>query len=107
MFVDTSTIIQTAALIGAVSIGSYAFRYDEELKSLILRNPNAVCTLSNKNAFNNSSILNGTGYIYVPSALIEQYKVATNWSTYASQFRALESYTVDGTITGELDEAKI
>lgn len=56
---------------------------------------------------NGTPIANGTGYIYVPSALIEQYKVAENWSTYASQFRALEDYTVDGTITGELDETKI
>lgn len=47
------------------------------------------------------------GYIYVPSALIEDYKTATNWSTLASQFRALEDYTVDGTTTGELDESKI
>lgn len=47
------------------------------------------------------------GYIYVPRALVEDYKAATNWSTYATQFRALEDYTVDGTITGELDETKI
>ena len=47
------------------------------------------------------------GYIYVPRALVEQYKVATNWSVYASQFRALEDYTVDGTIHGKLDESKI
>ena len=49
----------------------------------------------------------GISYIYVPSALIEEYKVATNWTVYADQFRALEDYTVDGTITGELDESKI
>ena len=48
-----------------------------------------------------------SGYIYVPKALIEDYKVATNWSTYANQFRALEDYTVDGTTTGELDEDKV
>lgn len=49
----------------------------------------------------------GDGYFYVPRALIEDYKEAPNWSTYATQFRALEDYTVDGTITGELDESKI
>jgi hypothetical protein len=32
------------------------------------------------------------GYIYVPKALIEDYKVATNWSTFADQFRAIEDY---------------
>lgn len=46
-------------------------------------------------------------YIYVPASLIEEYKVATNWSIHADKFRVLEDYTVDGTITGELDETKI
>jgi hypothetical protein len=49
----------------------------------------------------------GTGYIYVPADLVDSYKAATNWSTFAAQFRALEDYTVDGTITGELDITKI
>ena len=89
----------------ATSIGTSAFRSCSKLKSLLLRN-NKVCTLSNKNTFNSTPISSGTGYIYVPSALIEQYKTANNWSTYASQFRALEDYTVDGTVTGELDPAK-
>ena len=89
----------------ATSIGTSAFQNCSELKSLLLRN-NKVCTLSNTNTFNSTPISSGTGYIYVPSELIEQYKTANNWSTYASQFRALEDYTVDGTITGELDPAK-
>ena len=87
------------------SIGTYAFNSCRVLKSLLLRGNN-VCTLSSTNAFSSTPIKFGTGYIYVPSALIEQYKAATNWSTYSAQFRALEDYTVDGTITGELDPAK-
>ena len=89
----------------ATSIGSSAFRTCSKLKSLLLRGNN-VCTL-NKNAFVATSILSGAGYIYVPSALIEQYKASTNWSTHADQFRALEDYTIDGTVTGKLDPAKI
>lgn len=88
------------------SIDSEAFAYDSNLSTLILRNTNLV-TLSSSNALTATPIKNGTGYIYVPSALIDSYKTATNWSVYASQFRALEDYTVDGTITGELDESKI
>lgn len=34
----------------------------------------------------------GTGYIYVPAALVDSYKAATNWSTYADQIRAIEDY---------------
>lgn len=49
----------------------------------------------------------GTGYIYVPAASVDVYKNVGGWKAYAAQFRALEDYTVDGTITGELDESKI
>ena len=37
-------------------------------------------------------IASGTGYVYVPSALVNSYKSATNWSTYADQIRAIEDY---------------
>lgn len=53
---------------------------------------NSVCTLTNANAFNGTPIKSGTGYIYVPAAQLAAYKAATNWSTYASQFRAIEDY---------------
>ena len=32
------------------------------------------------------------GYIYVPKALIEDYKTATNWSVFTDKFRAIEDY---------------
>lgn len=76
------------------------------LSMCIIRRTSDVCTLKGLD-FANTPIANGTGHIYVPRALVDSYKAATNWSTYASQFRALEDYTVDGTITGELDETKI
>ena len=88
------------------SIGSFAFISCSQLTALILRSEN-VCTLSATNALNSTPIASGTGYIYVPRALVDSYKEATNWSAYAARFRALEDYTVDGTITGELDESKI
>lgn len=81
------------------------------MNTLILRSE-TMCTLANTGSFGtganaNTAIGKGNGYIYVPRALVDSYKAATNWSTYATQFRALEDYTVDGTITGELDETKI
>lgn len=76
------------------------------LLTLILRSE-AVVTLTNTNALTGSAIASGTGYIYVPSTRLADYQAATNWSTYAAQFRALEDYTVDGTTTGELDTTKI
>ena len=62
------------------------------LDALILRNTEMVATLANANTFESSKISHGTGYIYVPRALVDSYKAATNWSTYASQIRAIEDY---------------
>ena len=87
------------------NIGTTVFRYCSVLTSVILRNETPI-KLGNVNAFNSTPIANGTGYIYVPAALVDAYKAATNWATYAAQFRALEDYTVDGTITGALDPNK-
>jgi hypothetical protein len=78
-----------------------------KLDAIILRNPNVVCILESAGAFYWSSLYNGTGYVYCPAARLAEYQQATNWSTYAAQFRALEDYTVDGTIWGDLDENKI
>lgn len=82
----------------------YAPFYDcEKLTALILRNE-TLATLSNSNglcgkvtskdcplspAWTDSDT---AGYIYVPKALIEDYKVATNWSVFADKFRAIEDY---------------
>lgn len=67
---------------------------DTALDTLILR-ANAVCDNSRQNIieglFRNTPIENGTGYIYVPSALVEQYK-SSIWSCYANQIRAIEDY---------------
>lgn len=57
----------------------------------ILRNTEQVCKQSS-GAFAFSKIEKGGGYIYVPSALVDAYKAATNWSTYANQIRAIEDY---------------
>lgn len=78
--------------LGAVTdISAYAF-YECGLLDTIIIRTSSLCTLRNVNAFAKTKIESGTGYIYVPRALIEQYKVAENWSTYANQFRALEDY---------------
>ena len=74
------------------SIGTYAFYSCSALVTVILRYTDAVCTLAGTNAFTSTPIASGTGYIYVPSALIDSYKAATNWSTYADQIRAIEDY---------------
>ncbi len=101
--------LQYVDLPKCTSIANYGLRNNSKLATLILRSE-TMCTLSN-NALTSSKIAGGTGYVYVPRALIASYQTATNWKTIygknANVFRALEDYTVDGTITGELDETKI
>lgn len=88
-------------VIQTVQNGAFANCYS--LTTLILRGT-YICTFSGANVFSGCYHILGTvnatynpeglkdGYIYVPKNLIEQYKVATNWATYADQFRAIEDY---------------
>ena len=75
-------------LYAATSIGKRAFYNCKKLKSIIIRSE-TMCTLSDTDAFTNTP---GTSHIYVPSALLESYRAATNWSNYAARFRAIEDY---------------
>lgn len=112
------TSLKTVDLSVDVYIRDNAFTNCNNLKAIILRSE-TMSKLFNTNVFDGCyhflgtahTIINPTGakdgYIYVPSALVESYKTASNWSEFATQFRALEDYTVDGTITGALDETKI
>ena len=58
-------------------------RYNVNLKTIILRKTGSVATLGNISAVQNTPFYtNGTGgEVYVPQALIEDYKVATTWAT--------------------------
>lgn len=101
------TALKSIDLPVCTTISGHIFNNAASLIAVILRNPTALCSLSKVEAFAGTKIAEGAGYIYVPRALLEDYKVATNWSALAAQFRAIEDYTVDGTITGELDSSKI
>lgn len=97
--------VNFADLPNCVKIGSYSF-HSSKIQTLILRSP-SVAMAEHTNIFTTTPIKSGTGYIYVPRSLVDSYKAATNWSTYAAQFRALEDYTVDGTVDGDIDMSKI
>jgi len=81
------TALERADLPKVTSIAMNAFE-SSKLETLILRE-NYVCSLQNINAFSNTPIANGTGYIYVPDDLVDAYKTATNWATYASQIKPI------------------
>lgn len=87
-------------------IYSQAFYSCYKLKEILIEQVDSICTLSNTNAFNDCYHILGInspqynpnglkdGYIYVPASLLSQYKVATNWSTYASQIVGHQDYVV-------------
>lgn len=70
---------------------SYAFNGCRALSHLIIRTP-TVCSMSG-DAFANtvSSLLR----IYVPDNLVEQYKTAANWSSFASQIKPISELEGD------------
>jgi hypothetical protein len=88
----------------AKSIASSAFANCTKLKALILRYDKNIVTVTS-NSF--SGISSYSGHIYVPSALIDTYLANSTWKAFTTRFRALEDYTVDGTITGEIDSTKV
>lgn len=78
----------------AESIGTGCFNNCRSLVALIVSTP-TLCTLSSVSALSGTPIASGTGYIYVPDDLVEQYKVATNWATYAAQIKGLSEIPAD------------
>ena len=99
------------------SIAIGAFQSCRELRTLVIRNTSAVCTLAapvtsifpSMNGSGNivyHNIASAYGRIYVPDDLVSKYKSATNWSAYATKIKPLSQYTGDdasietGTSTG-------
>lgn len=74
----------------APSIGVYAFYGCTKLETIVIRKTDKLVTLGNTtNTLTNTLIESGTGYIYVPDALVDSYKTATNWVTFANQIKPL------------------
>ena len=88
---DDCTSLTTVNLPKCTYIGGYAFEGCTNLTTLILSS-NQMANVSDSTdgvTFYNTRIANGTGYIYVPDNLVDSYKTATNWSTYANQIKPL------------------
>lgn len=62
------------------------FNLNTALESVIIRTP-SVCTMASATSFKDC---NDTFLIYVPAGLVEEYKVATNWSAYSDRILPIE-----------------
>lgn len=67
------------------NVYAYGFFNMYALTTLIIRT-NSVATLANTNAFSGCGVLTN---IYVPDNLVDSYKAATNWNTYADKIKPL------------------
>lgn len=68
--------------LGAINLVTAIFRQTDFVPSL------SITAFGGSNTKMNT----GEGYIYVPASMVDAYKAATNWSTYADQIRAIEDY---------------
>lgn len=83
-----NAVLEELDFLSVNTIGAQAFYYSKNMAKLILRSP-VVVHLLNTSAFNSSGIGTSKGNIYVPDELVEEYKVANNWSKYATQIKPL------------------
>ena len=77
------------------SIGSNAFGY---LRHLIIPSTSPVSISGD--SFNKDYTI-----LYVPSGMVEMYKVRTNWSAYADRIRPIGDYPIEPNVDGSIAEA--
>ena len=71
---------------GQSKSSSYMF-WNAKFTKLIINKPYVFPI--NSNDLKGTTIEKGTGYVYVPDDMVDTYKSATNWSTYASQIKGM------------------
>jgi hypothetical protein len=101
----TATLGQNTTTRG--SVYGYAFYRCSKLTNLTLYHPSLV-TLSNTNVFTGTPMSLSTytgsfGSIYVPGSLLNAYKSATNWVTYADRITPIPG-TEDDVVEGDTNE---
>lgn len=89
-----------------ITIPLRAFAGSGNMQHLILRS-DELCPMSDVKALVNTPISLECGFIYVPADLVDTYKAATNWSTYASQIVSISEYPKTSTGSIEDDWATI
>ena len=75
------------------SMGMNCFQNCSALRTLIFPQADSITTLANSDLLKDTLIgKNQDSGIYVPRALVNEYKKATNWTVYADYIRAIEDY---------------
>ena len=85
------TSLKKVDLPKVMSIPNYAFKGCSALDTLVIRKTGTTLSMSSQSIVD-TAIAKGNGYIYVPDDLVDTYKTATTWSTYADQIKPLSEY---------------
>lgn len=93
-FRDCTSLTKINCKGNITTISNSSFRGCTQLTKFVLSNVTTVPSLPYTNAFTNTPISSGTGYIYVPDSLVESFKIAKNWSTYANQIKPISELEV-------------
>lgn len=76
------------------SIAANAFNGCKKLTTLVIRS-SSVCALANVNAFGRTPMRDDFGEIYVPAALVDEYRNASNWSALYEE-ETCDFYPIEG-----------
>lgn len=92
------------------------FQSTYSLTKILIEQAEVICTLSNTSALSSSYHYAGRihstynpeglkdGYVYVPATRLAEYKVATNWSVYATQIIGHQDFNVGDTLPNYTNE---
>lgn len=68
------------------------FKNCSALEAIVIRDTETVGELQTNAFAGCTPITNGTAFIYVPDALVDTYKAATNWTAYSTLIKPLSEY---------------
>lgn len=80
--------LEVIDLLGGGTLSSFAYSTIPKLKAFVIRETSKLTQLSNAGYTG----FNAGTKVYVPDALVEQYKTASNWSTHADKIVPLSTY---------------
>ena len=67
----------------------------EKLEMMVITQKTAITPFQTASYIPKKALTDGNCYIYVPAALLDSYKTATNISVYADRIRAIEDYMTE------------
>ena len=80
--------LEVIDLLGGGTLSAFAYSTIPKLKAFVIRETSKLTQLSNAGYTG----FNAGTKVYVPDALVEQYKTASNWSTHADKIVPLSTY---------------